>query len=183
MQLIAAGKHDQALAALLKLSESTADDARKSGLFHQAALCAGRLKQFDRAMELAGRIPLAPTSKAARMQVLSLNGRWRKLLDAFQHEGHWPLAAGLPGRSTLRARLGLLPGEGRPQGRSGPETGNRNPDAGSRPGAGLGNPGRDLSHAPARPDPSPGDLSQDSGACGKNRSLELVLFHGDDSRG
>ena len=56
------------------------------------SLCASRLNQFDRAMELAGRIPLAPTAKAARIQIMGQGGRWRELIDAFQNEDidRWP---------------------------------------------------------------------------------------------
>lgn len=92
VSLVKAGKHDEALAAFLKLAETAQSDLQKSDALQQAALAAERLQQPDRALELARQIPLAPVSKTCQMQVLDSERKYQEIVDRFGQEeiSGWP---------------------------------------------------------------------------------------------
>ena len=92
MKLVWSGRHEEALAAFLKMVETAASDVQKSDALDLAAMCAHRLKRNDQAMKLAQRIPLAPASKTCQMRVLTQNRKWREVADTFKDEDldAWP---------------------------------------------------------------------------------------------
>ena len=92
MDLVKAGNDEAALAAFLKMADGARGEAQKGDALEQAALCANRLKQYEQAMALAGRIPQAPLAQAVRMKLMLENGRGAELIAAFKDEdiSHWP---------------------------------------------------------------------------------------------
>lgn len=92
LALVAAGKNEEALAGFIRMAETAGSDLQKSDALQQAALCADRLKQYDRAIELAKQIPLAPQSKTCQMQIMDNARKWQDLVDKFKNEDidGWP---------------------------------------------------------------------------------------------
>ena len=92
MELVRGRQYEEAMAAFAEMAEATTNERQKSDAFEQAAMCAHRLKQYDQAMELARRIPLAPTSKTVQMRLMLENGKARELILTFKDEdiGSWP---------------------------------------------------------------------------------------------
>ena len=74
MELVQAGKHEDALSAFLKMADNTASHVQKSDALEQAAMRAQSLKRCDQALELARRIPLVPAAKTVQM---CLHRYWR----------------------------------------------------------------------------------------------------------
>ena len=89
---VQAGKDAEALAMFVKMAEGPYTDFQKSDALGQAAWCAWRLKQNDRAMELSKRIPLAPASKTMQMRIMDVARNWNGIVDAFKNEDidSWP---------------------------------------------------------------------------------------------
>jgi tetratricopeptide (TPR) repeat protein len=82
--LVKAGKDAEALAAYAKLAEQTPmEDRLKSDVLERAALCADRLNNYEKAMELAKRISLKPLSSRRQMALMAKRGRFAELLEAF----------------------------------------------------------------------------------------------------
>ena len=93
MELVKSNKLDEALAALTNLAAGAGTSKfQKSDALEQAALCASRLKQYDRALELAAQIPLKPISKKCRMNLMFENRKFKELIDEFKDENieNWP---------------------------------------------------------------------------------------------
>lgn len=92
VKLADSGKVEEAMAAFVKMAEGPASDFQKSDALEQATLCANRLKQYDRAMELAEKIPLPPVSKTCRMRTLVEQRKWQEVVAAFKDEeiDRWP---------------------------------------------------------------------------------------------
>ena len=90
--LLRGGKAESAFAAFTKLAETAVSDYQKSDALEQAALCADRLKQFDRALELAKKIPLPAYSKNCQMEILLSNGKRDEVVAKFKDEDFttWP---------------------------------------------------------------------------------------------
>ena len=90
--LLKSGQPETAFVAFTKLAETATSDFQKSDALEQAALCADRLKQFDRALELARKIPLPAYSKNCQMEILLNNGKCGEVVAAFQDEDFttWP---------------------------------------------------------------------------------------------
>ena len=95
VELARAGKNEDALAAFLKLAETSTSDLQKSDALQQATECVDRVAQYDRAMELAKKIPIAPLSKACQMQIMETNRKWKELVENFKDEdiSTWPESA------------------------------------------------------------------------------------------
>lgn len=95
MELVQAGKNEEALSAFTKLSQSAVEEAQKADALEQAAMCASRLKKYDQAIELAGKIPALPMSKAVQMKIMMDNGKGAELLAKFKDENFadWPSKA------------------------------------------------------------------------------------------
>jgi len=93
MELVKSNKLDEALAALTNLA-AVADFSgfQKSDALEQAAMCASRLKQYDRALELAAQIPLKPISNKCRMGLMFENRKFKEVIDEFKDENieKWP---------------------------------------------------------------------------------------------
>ena len=121
--LVKAGKDAEALAVYARLAEQTPmEDRLKSDVLERAALCADRLNDYAKAMELAKRIPLKPLSCRRQMALMVKRGRFAELLEAFaDRPGHgtphlsWycpetemPLADALYYRATAYAETGDL---------------------------------------------------------------------------
>lgn len=83
-KLMSAGKHAEALELFERMAEPPATNAQQADALHQAALCAAQLKQFDQALELAGRIPLPNSALACRLSVLESARRWDDIVAEFE---------------------------------------------------------------------------------------------------
>ena len=88
--LVKVGKDAEALAAYAKLAEQTPmEDRLKSDVLDRAALCADRLNNYGKAMELAKRITLKPLSVRRQMALMAERGKSAELLKAFaDRPGH-----------------------------------------------------------------------------------------------
>ena len=121
--LVQAGKNAEALGVYARLAEQTPmEDRLRSDVLDRAALCADRLQDYDKATELARRIPLKPLSARRQMALMTKRGRFAELLEAFaDRPGHgrphlsWycpetemPLADALYYRATAYAETGDL---------------------------------------------------------------------------
>ncbi len=95
MELVKAGKNEEALSAFDKMAKDTADEAQKSDAIEQAAMCASRLKKYDQAIELAGQIPVVPMAKTVQMRIMLDNGKASEILTKFKDEAiaDWPSKA------------------------------------------------------------------------------------------
>jgi len=62
MDLVKAGKNEEAMTAFIEMAETTTNAAQESDALEQAAMCAHRQKEHDQAMQLARQIPLVPMS-------------------------------------------------------------------------------------------------------------------------
>jgi len=79
-----AGKNAAALAAYTNLAKNMAMSERvKADVLEKASLCAQRLKDYDKAMQLAKEIPLVPLSMHRQMQLMLEQERYDALLAAF----------------------------------------------------------------------------------------------------
>ena len=92
LALVQAGKNDEALTAFTNMAGSAASELQKSDSLEQAAGCANRLKQYDRALDLAKSIPLPAVSKKCRMSLLGENRKYSELIAEFKTEDidEWP---------------------------------------------------------------------------------------------
>ncbi len=100
MDLVNAGKNQEALAAFTKMAEASTIETQKSDALEQAAYCTNRLKKYDEAIELAKKITPPEMSKAVQMSLMLDNRKSAELLAAFKGEdiSNWPdKAAGLAG--------------------------------------------------------------------------------------
>ncbi len=86
------GQLAEALAAFLNLAETAGSDVQRSDALDQAARCAARLKQDEQALELAGKIPLAPVQRTCRMRLLTDRRLFREVVDQYGADdfGTWP---------------------------------------------------------------------------------------------
>ena len=91
-ELSKGGKQEEAMAAYIKMAEGNYTDFQKSDALDQAALCASALKQYDRALELAAKIPLEPYSKTCQMNLMLNNGKGADAAAKFKDEKieAWP---------------------------------------------------------------------------------------------
>lgn len=96
MDLTAQRKHAEALTAMVALAEGEVTDLQKADALEQAAAVARRLGRFDRAAELACRIPIDAVAKTVRMHNLLAERNGRKLISEFEQEdiGAWPFWQG-----------------------------------------------------------------------------------------
>jgi len=82
--LTRAGKDAEALTAYTNLAENMPlSDRLKADVLEKASLCAGRLKDYDRAMQLAKKIPVEPIAIRRQMQLMLQQKQYAALLDAF----------------------------------------------------------------------------------------------------
>ncbi|KPK43259.1 MAG: hypothetical protein AMK72_13575 [Planctomycetes bacterium SM23_25] len=82
--LARAGRDAEALTAYTNLAENLPlSDRLKADVLEQASSCAGRLKDYDRAMQLAKRIPVKPIAIRRQMQLMLQQKQYAALLDAF----------------------------------------------------------------------------------------------------
>lgn len=90
--LVHTGKHDEALAAFLRMADIAASAVQKSDALRQAALCADTLQRHELAVELAKKIPLAPLSKACQMQLMEGRRQWQVIVEKYKDEDFhtWP---------------------------------------------------------------------------------------------
>ncbi|MEI6422265.1 MAG: tetratricopeptide repeat protein [Lentisphaerota bacterium] len=91
-ELARAGKKDQALEAFLKLADTSTSDVQKSDALQQAIECVDNVKQYDRAMEIAKKIPVASISKNCQMQIMENGRKWNEIVENFKDEdiSTWP---------------------------------------------------------------------------------------------
>lgn len=92
MDLVNAGKNQEALAAFLKMAEETQLDAQKTDALNEAAMCAFRLKNVDQAMKLAEKIPQPQMSKAVQMRLMLWDRKFEELVAKYKDENFdgWP---------------------------------------------------------------------------------------------
>ena len=91
--LTASRRWDEALAAFLKMAEAEkATSFQKSDALLQAARCAAAAKDFERADELAGQIPIESVAKTAQMNNLIAQRKLLKVATKFADEdlSQWP---------------------------------------------------------------------------------------------
>ena len=82
--LAKAGKDAEALAAYTDLLKNLPmSDRLKSDVLEKASLCAQKLKDYDKAMQLAKEIPVAPLSMHREMQLMLEQEQYDALLAAF----------------------------------------------------------------------------------------------------
>jgi hypothetical protein len=82
--LAKAGKDAEALAAYTNLAKNMAMSERvKADLLEKASLCAHRLKDYDKAIQIAKEIPVLPLSMHRQMQLILEQERYDALLAAF----------------------------------------------------------------------------------------------------
>jgi hypothetical protein len=85
--LAKAGQDAEALTAYTNLAAALPmSDRLKSDLLEQASWCAGRMKQYERAMELAKRIPVPPLAMRRQMQLMLDQKQYAALLAAFAND-------------------------------------------------------------------------------------------------
>jgi hypothetical protein len=85
--LAADGKDAEALAAYTDLAKNLpTSDRLKADVLEKAFLCARRLKDYDRAMQLANDIPVPPIAMQRQMQLMLEEEQYDELLDAFTHD-------------------------------------------------------------------------------------------------
>ena len=110
IKLVSGGTNEAALVLFIKMAEGPFSDFQKADALEQAALCANRLKQYDRALELAKQIPLPAASKKCRMNLMRDNGKYAGLIAEFKDEkiDDWPeslVGDGLFSRGTAYYQL------------------------------------------------------------------------------
>ncbi|MFA7157997.1 MAG: right-handed parallel beta-helix repeat-containing protein [Kiritimatiellia bacterium] len=81
--LLQAGKDEEAIAACTSLAKIPMHERLKSELLEQAAMCANRLKQYDRAIAIATNIPIKSLSARCQMRIMAENGKYSELLAKF----------------------------------------------------------------------------------------------------
>jgi tetratricopeptide (TPR) repeat protein len=85
--LVEAGKDAEALAAYSKLlADTPMSDRLRSDVLEKASRCAQRLEQYDRAIELAKEIPVAPLAMHRQMQVMLEQKRYADIVATFSHD-------------------------------------------------------------------------------------------------
>jgi hypothetical protein len=81
------GEDAKALAAYANLAENLPmSDRLKADVLEQASRCAERLKDYDRAMQLAKSIPVAPLAMHRQMQLMLEQKQVAELLATFTHD-------------------------------------------------------------------------------------------------
>jgi parallel beta-helix repeat protein len=81
--LVKAGKDEEVIAACTALAKMQMHDRLKSELLEMAAMCANRLKQYDRAISLATNIPIQSLSAMRQMEIMAENGKYGELIAKF----------------------------------------------------------------------------------------------------
>ncbi|MEI6166355.1 MAG: tetratricopeptide repeat protein [bacterium] len=111
-KLLAEKKPAEALEVFVKLADTyAAVPSQKTDALEQACLIALQFKQYDRALDLAGKIPEPAVSKACQMRVLEAKRDWRQIITSFKSEdiSIWPenqADIGFYFRGLAYARLG-----------------------------------------------------------------------------
>lgn len=92
MELLKAGRQEDALAAFQKMGAGEYSDFQKSDALEQAAMCAQRLKRDKEAADLAARIPLIHASRTCQIRLLAEHRKWTEILAQFKDEkfAAWP---------------------------------------------------------------------------------------------
>ncbi len=95
LALVQAGTNAEALTAFTNMAAGASSELQKSDALEQAVWCANRLRQYDRALELAKAIPIPAVSKKCRMILLCANGKYSELIAEFKAEDidQWPESA------------------------------------------------------------------------------------------
>ncbi|MFK5922461.1 MAG: DUF4838 domain-containing protein [Verrucomicrobiota bacterium] len=91
--LMRARKSKEAMEAYVAMAAGKGiSDFQKSDALQFAALAAQRLKEYERAEQLAGQIPLESVAKTVRMENLLAQRKWQDLVEQFGSEdiGEWP---------------------------------------------------------------------------------------------
>ncbi len=108
-------KYKAALAAYVSLAASKdSSDLQMSDAFQHAAGCARSLKEFDRADELAGQIPVDAVAKTVRMENLLAQRKFAAIIEHFGGEefGMWPFwQVGAGAFARARAYVSAKAGE------------------------------------------------------------------------
>ncbi len=112
--LAAERKDAEAIAAFRAAAQGNLTDLQKADALELAADCARRLGQYDRAMELAGQVPIEAVARAVRMKNLLAMRKAQELAGQFEDEdiAAWPFWKAGEG-FYLRGRAHAATGEGR----------------------------------------------------------------------
>jgi tetratricopeptide (TPR) repeat protein len=92
-QLLRGRKYDEAMSAYISLTAAEkVSDLQKSDGFQYAATCARSLRNYARAEELAGQIPIDAVAKTVRMENLLAERKWVEVVENFGDEdlSEWP---------------------------------------------------------------------------------------------
>jgi len=108
------GKTEEALAAYVSLAQREGlTEFQRSDALEHAARCARELDDYDRAEQLAERIPLEAVAKTVRMENLHSQRKWQELIEQFAEEDFqqwpfWQIGAGaqVRGRAYHAAKKG-----------------------------------------------------------------------------
>lgn len=92
LELVKAGKHEEALAAFEKMAAAATSNVQKADALEQAAMCAVQLKQPDRAMEIAGRIPIEANATMVQMRLMTGARKYQEVVDKWGSldVSNWP---------------------------------------------------------------------------------------------
>jgi hypothetical protein len=86
--LAEAGENAKALAAYVSMTkELPMSDRLKADVLEEASLCAQRLKDYGRAMELAEQIPVEVIAMHRQMQLMLEQKQYAELLNTFSNDG------------------------------------------------------------------------------------------------
>ncbi len=94
LALVQAGSNTEALAAFTNMAANASSEPQKSDALAQAFWCADRMKQYDRALELAKAIPLQAIAKNCLMTRLYEHNKFSELIAEFKTEDieRWPMS-------------------------------------------------------------------------------------------
>ena len=92
MELMTAGKNQDAAEAFIKSAEATTNDLQQADALTNAALCLQRLKRNEEAMALVAKIRSVPLRESAELDLLKDARNWKGVMDKTKDKdlSTWP---------------------------------------------------------------------------------------------
>ena len=92
MELMSAGKNQEAAEAFIKSAEATTNDLQQADALTNAALCLQRLKRNEEAMALVAKIRSVPLRESAELDLLKDARNWKGVMDKTKDKdlSTWP---------------------------------------------------------------------------------------------
>jgi tetratricopeptide (TPR) repeat protein len=81
VELMTAGKNQEAADAFIKIAEETTNDLQQADALTNAALCLQRLKRHEEAMALVAKIRSVPLRESAELDILKEARNWKGIMD------------------------------------------------------------------------------------------------------